>query len=243
VQIALGADVIMAFDECVETPATWERTRDSMGLTHAWAARSKEYFEAHKYEAPWAEELGGSQLLFGIVQGGMYADLRRESAERLVEMDFAGYAIGGLAVGEPREVTREMIARTLEVLPKDKPRYVMGVGYPDEIEEYARMGVDMMDCVLPTRAARHGLLFRSAEAGEGEGGAAVRMNIKRVEFAEDQRPIDSACECMVCRRYTRAYLRHLFTCREPLAATLNSIHNLAFYLDTMERVRDGFAGE
>jgi queuine tRNA-ribosyltransferase len=237
VQIALGADVIMAFDECVETPATWERTRDSMGLTHAWAARSKEYFEAHKHEAPWAEELGGSQALFGIVQGGMYADLRRESAERLVEMDFAGYAIGGLAVGEPREVTREMIARTLEVLPKDKPRYVMGVGYPDEIEEYARMGVDMMDCVLPTRAARHGLLFRSAEAGESESGTAVRMNIKRVEFAEDQRPIDAACGCMVCRRYTRAYLRHLFTCGEPLAATLNSIHNLAFYLDTMERVR------
>jgi len=238
VQIALGADIIMAFDECVETPATWARTRDSMGLTHAWAARSKEYFEAHKHEAPWAEELGGSQSLFGIVQGGMYVDLRRESAERLVEMDFAGYAIGGLAVGEPRDVTREMIARTLEILPRDKPRYVMGVGYPDEIEEYARMGVDMMDCVLPTRAARHGLLFRSAEAGESATGAAVRMNIKRVEFAEDQRPIDEGCGCMVCRRYTRAYLRHLFTCGEPLAATLNSIHNLAFYLDTMERVRN-----
>jgi queuine tRNA-ribosyltransferase len=118
----------------------------------------------------------------------------------------------------------------------------MGVGYPDEIEEYAGMGVDMMDCVLPTRAARHGLLFRSAEAGESATGAAVRMNIKRVEFAEDQRPIDPACGCMVCRRYTRAYLRHLFTCGEPLAATLNSIHNLAFYLDTMERVRRGIAG-
>jgi queuine tRNA-ribosyltransferase len=242
VQIALGADIIMAFDECVETPATWERTRDSMGLTHVWAARSKEYFEAHKHETPWAEELGGSQSLFGIVQGGMYADLRRESAERLVEMDFAGYAIGGLAVGEPREVTREMIARTLDILPKEKPRYVMGVGYPDEIAEYARMGVDMMDCVLPTRAARHGLLFRSAEAGENAAGGAVRMNIKRVEFAEDQRPIDEACGCMVCRRYTRAYLRHLFTCGEPLAATLNSIHNLAFYLDTMERVRGELAG-
>ena len=206
VQIALGADIIMAFDECVETPATWERTRDSMGLTHAWAARSRVHFEAHKHEVPWAtkpaaiefEELWDSRLmseppqdqvlhssqshrdewvgppsltgrhqsLFGIVQGGMYPDLRRESAERLVEMDFPGYAIGGLAVGEPREVTREMIARTLEFLPRDKPRYVMGVGYPDEIEEYARMGVDMMDCVLPTRAARHGLLFRNPEPGE-----------------------------------------------------------------------------
>ncbi len=274
VQIALGADIMMVFDECVETPATWERTKASMELTHAWAARSKTYFEAHKHEVPWNQGSGirdqgseGSSLgstdpgagpgrwalspdpcslgpdaclktqaLFGIVQGGMYADLRRDSAERLVEMDFHGYAIGGLAVGEPREVTREMIARTLEVLPRNKPRYVMGVGYPDEIEEYARLGVDMMDCVLPTRAARHGLLFRSAEPGEGEGGA-VRMNIKRVEYAEDQGPIDVRCSCGVCRRYTRAYLRHLFVSKEPLGATLNSIHNLSFYLDTMERVR------
>ena len=246
VQIALGADILMAFDECVETPATLERTRQSMDLTHAWAARSKAHFEAHSHEVPWASDFPGrTQSLFGIVQGGMYADLRRESAERLVEMDFPGYAIGGLAVGEPRDVTREMIARTLEVLPADKPRYVMGVGYPDEIEEYARMGVDMMDCVLPTRAARHGLLFRSAEPGEegcaspGEqaSATAVRMNIKRLEYAEDQRPIDPACSCLVCRRYTRAYLRHLFVAKEPLGATLNSIHNLSFYLDTMSRVR------
>jgi queuine tRNA-ribosyltransferase len=180
----------------------------------------------------------------------MYPDLRRESAERLVEMDFPGYAIGGLAVGEPREVTREMIARALEILPADKPRYVMGVGYPDEIEEYARMGVDMMDCVLPTRAARHGLLFRSPEPGEelsGKDGepashTAVRMNIKRLEYAEDQRPIDPTCSCLVCRRYTRAYLRHLFVAKEPLGLTLNSIHNLSFYLDTMTRVRIELAG-
>ncbi len=277
VQIALGADIMMAFDECVETPATWERTRDSMGLTHAWAARSRDYFEAHKHEVPWVLEshhserssesryleppqsfTGKSQSLFGIVQGGMYADLRRESAERLVEMDFSGYAIGGLAVGEPREVTREMIARSLEILPKDRPRYVMGVGYPDEIEEYARMGVDMMDCVLPTRAARHGLLFRAPEPGEElstppdssadsletetASRTAVRMNIKRQEYAEDQRPIDPACTCMVCRRYTRAYLRHLFVAKEPLGATLNSIHNLSFYLDIMARVRSELAG-
>jgi queuine tRNA-ribosyltransferase len=242
VQIALGADILMVFDECVETPATWERTRDSMGRTHAWAARSKEYFETNKHEVPWASEFPNrTQSLFGIVQGGMYPDLRRESAERLVEMDLPGYAIGGLAVGEPREVTREMIARTLEVLPADKPRYVMGVGYPDEIEEYARMGVDMMDCVLPTRAARHGLLFRAPEPGETENNAAVRMNIKRLEYAEDQLPIDPTCTCMVCQRYTRAYLRHLFVAREPLAATLNSIHNLAFYLDTMDRVRASLA--
>jgi queuine tRNA-ribosyltransferase len=277
VQIALGADIMMAFDECVETPATWERTQQSMDLTHAWAARSKQYFDAHKHEVPWTSKsntqsgapsldseigtcapglapetgdvaphqplAGHTQSLFGIVQGGMYADLRRESAQRLVEMDFDGYAIGGLAVGEPREVTREMIARTLEILPPGKPRYVMGVGYPDEIEEYARMGVDMMDCVLPTRAGRHGLLFRHALPGETAtsetaSSSIVRMNIKRLEYAEDQSPIDATCTCLVCRRYTRAYLRHLFVAREPLGATLNSIHNLAFYLDTMERVRE-----
>ena len=233
IQIALGADILMAFDECVEHPATYERTRDSMALTHAWAARSKAYFEAHKHLVPWHEELGGAtQSLFGIVQGGMYPELRRESAERLVEMDLPGYAIGGLAVGEPREVTREMIARTLEYLPKDKPRYVMGVGYPEEIEEYARLGVDMMDCVLPTRSARHGLLFTRHNDGSIE-----RLNIKKREYADDRGPIDAACTCMVCRRYSRAYLRHLFSSQEPLAATLNSIHNLAFYLDTMRRVR------
>jgi queuine tRNA-ribosyltransferase len=162
----------------------------------------------------------------------MYLDLRKESAERLVEMELPGYAIGGLAVGEPREVTREMIARTLEWLPKDKPRYVMGVGYPDEIEEYSKMGVDMMDCVLPTRAGRHGLLF-----ARGEDGGVVRMNIKRKEYAEDEGPIDASCGCMVCARYSRAYLRHLFVAGEPLGLTLNSLHNLHFYLATMERVR------
>jgi queuine tRNA-ribosyltransferase len=259
VQIALGADVMMAFDECVETPASWERTRDSMALTHAWAARSKRYWEEHRHEAPWAREGSESseqgsgltefereydaarfsdrhQALFGIVQGGMYADLRRESAARLVEMDFPGYAIGGLAVGEPREVTREMIALTLELLPRDKPRYVMGVGYPDEIEEYARMGVDMMDCVLPTRAGRHGLLF-AREDPRDRRSAVVRLNIKRKELADEQGPIDEGCRCPVCRRYSRAYLRHLFSSGEPLGATLNSMHNLAFYLETMERVR------
>jgi queuine tRNA-ribosyltransferase len=249
VQIALGADIMMVFDECVETPATWERTRDSMGLTHAWAERSKKYWVEHRGEVPWssesasqrdsesAEKLEGKhQALFGIVQGGMYADLRKESAERLVEMDFPGYAIGGLAVGEPREVTREMIARTLEYLPKDKPRYVMGVGYPDEIEEYARMGVDMMDCVLPTRAGRHGLLFVRENPAD-RSSAVVRVNIKKLDNAEDQGPIDAGCGCSVCARYSRAYLRHLFSSGEPLGATLNSIHNLAFYLETMERVR------
>ncbi|HZZ41074.1 MAG TPA: tRNA guanosine(34) transglycosylase Tgt [Acidobacteriaceae bacterium] len=236
VQIALGSDIAMAFDECTEYPADFARARASLDMTLRWAKRSLEHFEKHKHEVPWntdspsaqsLERRQDGQSLFGIVQGGMFPELRRESAERLVEMDFPGYAIGGLSVGEPRDLTREMIATTLPLLPADKPRYVMGVGYPDEIAEYARMGVDMMDCVLPTRAARHGLLFTS------EG----RMNIRNRQFAEDQNPPDPNCVCMVCRRYTRAYLRHLMTAQEPLAAVLNTIHNLAFYMETMRTVR------
>ena len=268
IQIALGADIVMAFDECTEHPAERERARTSMEMTLRWAKRSQDYFEAHKYECPWSEshplrkerakdgapaeikgspqssesrviaemgkdpravppELPTAPALFGIVQGGMYADLRRESAERTVEMDFPGYAIGGLSVGESRAKTMDMIAAVLEILPKDKPRYVMGVGYPEEIVQYSAMGVDMMDCVLPTRAARHGLLFTS------EG----RINIKNARYAQDQRPADPKCACRVCARYTRAYLRHLFVSAEPLAGVLNTVHNLAFYLDTMRSVR------
>ena len=255
IQIALGADIVMAFDECTEHPAERERARESMEMTLRWAKRSKDYFEAHKHEVPWGDwgigtsehrDIGSSEeldntacsaensgnlpttpALFGIVQGGMYADLRRESAERTVELDFPGYAIGGLSVGESREKTMEMIAAVLEILPKDKPRYVMGVGYPEEIVQYAAMGVDMMDCVLPTRAARHGLLFTS------EG----RINIKNARYAQDQGPADPKCSCRVCARYTRAYLRHLFVSAEPLAGVLNTVHNLAFYLDTMRSVR------
>ena len=231
VQMALGADIIMAFDECTEFPATRERARQSLDLTHAWAARSAAHVRANAHTVPWHQQLNATQNLFGIVQGATFADLRRESAETLVALDLPGYAIGGLAVGEPREQTREMIARTLEHLPKDKPRYLMGVGYPEEIVEYAAMGVDMMDCVLPTRSARHGLLFTSTG----------RMNIKNLRYAEDQQPIDPACPCMVCRRYTRAYLRHLFTAGEPLAAILGTLHNLAAYLDLMQSVRDAIS--
>ncbi len=228
VQIALGADIAMAFDECTEYPADRSRAQESLRLTMAWARRSLDHFRAHRDEVVWREELGGrTQSLFGIVQGGVYTDLRRESAERLVEMDFDGYAIGGLSVGEPRELTLEVVNAVLPLLPPGKPRYVMGVGYPDEIEAYARMGVDMMDCVLPTRAARHGLLFTS------EG----RLNIKNKRYSEDQGPPDPACDCMVCRRYSRAYLRHLMQCGEPLSGTLNTIHNLAYYLGIMQRVR------
>jgi queuine tRNA-ribosyltransferase len=228
VQIALGADIAMAFDECTEYPADRDRARESLRLTMNWARRSLDHLRAHQNEVVWHDEFENrTQSLFGIVQGGVYTDLRRESAERLVEMDFDGYAIGGLSVGEPREATLEVISEVLPLLPTNKPRYVMGVGYPGEIEQYARMGVDMMDCVLPTRAARHGLLFTS------EG----RMNIKNKQYAEDQNPPDPICSCMVCSRYSRAYLRHLMHAGESLGGTLNSIHNLAYYIGIMQRVR------
>ena len=245
IQIALGADIIMAFDECTEHPAERERAKQSMDLTLRWAERSKTYFEEHKNEVPWfGKSLVGSrwssaentandqqpstnQSLFGIVQGGMYPDLRRECAERLVEMDFPGYAVGGLSVGEPRDLTYEIVNATIPHLPRKKPRYLMGVGTPEEIVEYVAQGVDMMDCVLPTRAARHGLLFTS------QG----KINIKQARYALDEGPLDPACQCRVCTRYSRAYLRHLYAANELLAQVLNSIHNLAFYLDTMRAVR------
>jgi queuine tRNA-ribosyltransferase len=255
-QIALGADIIMAFDECTEYPAGREHARQSMEMTARWGERCKRYFEEHKQEVPWGssvlslrsgqaknglrssavkslaaaddrEPTTESQHLFGIVQGGMHADLRRESAERTVEIGFLGYAIGGLSVGEPRTLTREMAEATLAHLPQDRPRYLMGVGTPEEIVEYAALGVDMMDCVLPTRAARHGLLYTS------QG----KLAIKNARFAQDEAPLDPRCGCRVCARYSRAYLRHLYSANETLAAVLNTIHNLAFYLDTMRRVR------
>jgi queuine tRNA-ribosyltransferase len=227
-QIGLGADIIMAFDECTEHPAEYARTQASMEMTLRWAARSKKYFEEHKHEVPWfAERNRETQTLFGIVQGGMFPDLRRESAQRTVELDFPGYAIGGLSVGEPRPMTYEMVDNAIRFLPDDKPRYLMGVGTPEEIVHYVAQGVDMMDCVLPTRAARHGLLFTS------EG----RISIKNVRFAADEGPLDPACGCKVCARYSRAYLRHLYASNELLAQVLNTVHNLAYYLDTMRKVR------
>ena len=226
-----------------------------MDLTLRWAERSKKYFGDHKGEVPWKQvssfqspgsnngqnqELEnrnlkletGFQSLFGIVQGGMDAALRRESAERTIEIAFPGYAIGGLSVGEPRERTREIVESTLQHLPKDKPRYLMGVGTPEEIAHYAQAGVDMMDCVLPTRAARHGLLYTS------EG----KVSIKQSRYARDESALDPACECRVCRRYSRAYLRHLYAANELLAQVLNTIHNLHYYLATMRTVRAWIRG-
>jgi len=241
-QIGLGADIVMAFDECTEYPAERSRAQSSMEMTLRWAARSKKYFEDHKHEVPWfdstppaanrwraqrALQAGSTQSLFGIVQGGMELDLRKESAERTIEIGFPGYAIGGLSVGEPRERTYDVVASTMQHLPADKPRYLMGVGTPEEIVQYAKLGVDMMDCVLPTRAARHGLLFTS------EG----KVSIKQARYAQDENPLDPDCTCRVCARYSRAYLRHLYASNEVLAQVLNTIHNLSFYLDTMRAVR------
>jgi queuine tRNA-ribosyltransferase len=256
VQIGLGADIIMAFDECTEYPADGERVRASMELTLRWAARCKKYFEEHKGEVPWAggaevrsaralrlrsqqvregagpdtkahHPAGATQALFGIVQGGMDLELRRESASRTLDIGFPGYAIGGLSVGEPRELTRDVVLSTLEHLPSNQPRYLMGVGTPEEIAFYAQAGVDMMDCVLPTRAARHGLLFTS------EG----RVSIKQARYAQDEGAIDPACDCRVCARYSRGYLRHLYAANELLAQVLNTVHNLHYYLATMRTVR------
>jgi queuine tRNA-ribosyltransferase len=227
-QIGLGADIIMAFDECTEYPAEPQRVRESMELTLRWAERSKKYFQEHKHEVPWGEpETENSQALFGIIQGGTDPRLRRESAERTIEIGFPAYAIGGLSVGEPRSLTREIVEATLQHLPADRPRYLMGVGTPEEIVEYANLGVDMMDCVLPTRAARHGLLFTS------EG----KISIKQARYADDAGPLDPNCGCSVCSRYSRAYLRHLYAGNEVLAQVLNTIHNLSFYLDTMRKLR------
>jgi queuine tRNA-ribosyltransferase len=251
VQIGLGADIIMAFDECTEYPADGSRARSSMELTLRWAARCKNYFEQHKHEVPWesrkpsaisrqgkqvrrsaqddnnGEVSSQTQSLFGIVQGGMDRELRRESALRTIDIGFPGYAIGGLSVGEPRELTRDIVLSTLDHLPSDQPRYLMGVGTPEEIALYARSGVDMMDCVLPTRAARHGLLFTS------EG----KVSIKQARYAQDESALDPACDCRVCQRYSRAYLRHLYAANELLAQVLNTVHNLHFYLATMRTVR------
>src|SRR6185437_6414194 len=246
-QIGLGADIIMAFDECTEYPADATRMRESMELTLRWAARSKKHFEAHKHEVPWGKNTrsldfarddsevknfeGHTQSLFGIVQGGMDLALRKESAERTVETDFPGYAIGGLSVGEPRKLTREVVEATIQHLPADKPRYLMGVGTPEEIVEYANLGIDMMDCVLPTRAARHGLLFTS------EG----KVSIKQARYITDEGPLDPKCGCRVCARYSRAYLRHLYASNEVLAQVLNTVHNLTYYLDLMRAVRHSIA--
>ena len=226
IQLALGSDIAMVLDECIETPAPREIAQAAVNRTTAWAKRARQFFQESA-----AKNGDVQQWQFGIVQGATFKDLRRESAQQLLEINFPGYAVGGLAVGEPHEVTCEMTAEVTMLLPKERPRYLMGVGRPEQLADYVARGIDMMDCVLPTRAARHACLYTS------EG----RVLIKNARYAEDQRPIDPACTCSVCQRYTRAYLRHLFAAGEITAAILASHHNVHFYLDIMRQIREAIA--
>jgi queuine tRNA-ribosyltransferase len=219
VQLALGSDILMVLDECLPYPTSHEAARVSMQRTIAWARAGLEHYR--RAGDP------GRTACFPIVQGSMYPDLRRECAAALVELDAAGYAIGGLSVGEPRALSLEMAEITAPLLPAGKPRYVMGVGMPAELPEYVARGIDMMDCVLPSRNARNGYLFTS------EG----RVLIKQQRYKDDGRPVDPQCSCYTCRTYSRAYLRHLFQAGEILYSTLATIHNVKRYLDIMRLIR------
>ena len=215
IQEALGADIIMVLDECLPYPSSLEATRDALDRTIQWARRSK---QAHRRR---------DQILFGIVQGGFYPELRREATQRLLEVGFQGYALGGLSVGETPAMMREVVDQVVPLLPEERPRYLMGVGMPEDLLECAMRGIDMFDCVIPTRHARTGWLFTSFG----------RVVIKNAQYARDESPIDPACDCTTCRQFSRAYLRHLFMAQETLALRLNTIHNLHYYLRLMEQIR------
>jgi queuine tRNA-ribosyltransferase len=227
IQLNLGSDIAMVLDECPALPAERPIMERSIALTARWARRAREHFLLRRP----ASEHGTGQLQFGIVQGGTDVELREVSAGLTLEVGFDGYAIGGLSVGEPNDVMYKVIARTAPLLPEDRPRYLMGVGTPIDLLEAVSSGVDMFDCVMPTRDARNGRLFTSQGV----------VNIKNARFAEDDEPLDPSCRCYTCRTFSRAYLRHLFLAREMTAGTLNTLHNLSFYLDTMRRVRDAIA--
>ena len=216
IQEALGSDIMMCLDECIPYPAARKEAEAALGRTARWAARCKSSRRNH------------SQALFGISQGGVYTDLRRRSAESLLEIGFDGYALGGLSVGEPKELMLENLAATTPLLPEDRPRYLMGVGTPEDLVEGVYHGIDMFDCVMPTRSARNGLLFTNGE----------KVVIKNARNREDGSPVDSACDCYTCLNYSRAYLRHLYVAGEILAMVLNTIHNLRYYLRLMERIRE-----
>ncbi|MBE6032415.1 MAG: tRNA guanosine(34) transglycosylase Tgt [Firmicutes bacterium] len=216
IQNALGSDIIMAFDECIPYPAEHSYVEKSIARTTRWLARCK---EAHKNTE--------KQSLFGIMQGGMYPDLRRQSAEQIVEMDLPGYAIGGLSVGEPKEEMCMVMDACVDYLPKDKPRYLMGVGSPDYLLEGVERGIDMFDCVLPTRIARNGAAMTSLG----------QLNIKNAAFERDFGPLDPNCDCYTCRNYSRAYLRHLYKSDEILSSMLLTNHNLHFLVNLMKNVR------
>jgi queuine tRNA-ribosyltransferase len=220
-QLAFGSDILMALDECPEYPVSHEQARQSMRRTLRWAR------EAHEHHRRRISEIPTRHALFPIVQGSMFADLRRECAATLLDLDSEGYAIGGLSVGEPRPLSMEMVEATEPILPRSRPRYAMGVGMPGELPEYVARGVDMMDCVLPSRNARNGYLFTSAG----------RVIIKHAMYKDDERPVDEKCQCYTCKSYSRAYLRHLFQSGEILYAVLATRHNIRRYLDIMGEIR------
>ena len=215
IQEDLGADIIMAFDECTPYPATLEQAKISLDITVDWAKRCK------------TAKTRNDQALFGIVQGGTYLDLRKEALDRIAGIGFDGYALGGLSVGEPKEKMMEIVQEMAPLLPENRPRYVMGVGTPEDIIRCVDFGIDMFDCVMPTRCARNGLLFTNQE----------KVVIKNARYRDDQSPLDSTCDCYTCRNFSRAYLRHLYIAREILAMILNTIHNVRFYLRFMEDMR------
>jgi queuine tRNA-ribosyltransferase len=235
IQAQLGSDIAMVLDECLAHPATPDGrdiARNSMKRTLRWACRARARFLALRDGlVPEVVVSNRGQAQFGIVQGSLFPDLRQESAQQTVDIGFEAYAIGGLSVGEPADVMYEMVERTTSSLPADRPRYLMGTGTPADLVESVARGIDLFDCVLPTRNARNGQLFTS------EG----KLNIRNVCYAEDDRPPDPACGCYTCRTCSRAYLRHLFVAKEINAATLNTLHNLNFYLDTLSRIRDAIA--
>jgi queuine tRNA-ribosyltransferase len=228
IQHALGADIIMSFDECTPWPATPRQALDSLELTTRWAVRSRREFDRLK-GTPASSATAPS--LFGIIQGSIYPDLRRQSLEQLREIGFEGYAIGGLSVGEEKSHMYDTVEFTAPLMPVDQPRYLMGVGTPADLVECVARGVDMFDCVMPTRNARNGQIFTR------DG----KLNIRNARFVRDERPLDAECGCQVCRRHSRAYLRHLYQAGEMLAAILCTYHNIAFYLDTMRRIRQSIA--
>src|SRR4051794_1271712 len=221
VQLAFGSDILMALDECPEYPVSHKFARESMQRTVRWARKANDHFRQRIAESP------TRHALFPIVQGSMFPDLRRECATALLDLDADGYAVGGLSVGEPRPLSLEMVEATEDILPRDRPRYAMGVGMPAELPEYVARGIDMMDCVLPSRNARNGYLFTSAG----------RVIIKHARYRDDDRPLDESCQCYTCRRYSRAYLRHLFQSGEILYAVLATRHNIRRYLDIMREIR------
>jgi queuine tRNA-ribosyltransferase len=230
IQARLGSDIAMVLDECLAYPATHDAAAASMARSARWARRCRERFMAGLPEGEGPATNPG-QAQFGIVQGGLFPDLRRESVDLTREIGFEGYAIGGLSVGEPIDEMYATVELTTSRLPSDRPRYLMGAGTPEDLVEGVARGIDMFDCVMPTRNARNGQLFTS------EG----KVNIRNARYADDARPVDSRCGCYTCTHHTRAYLRHVYMAGEAVSRTLNTLHNLTFYLDTMQRIRDAIA--